>query len=178
MHVTSVDCESTKCHDASRRHYCAVLQANNSHRKLYFISYAQLEATIATILEPQGFIDRLSQYDFVSHLDSITSVRRSIVCHKGTGIKYELIMLPKPCREQEERFFMAQIDSLHKIKHNSLTMSCLDYFTDYKGIYVVMMYSEKLTLQDVVMKFPASGCPVKFVKKTLERMVKNVHSVH
>ncbi len=57
-------------------------------------------------------------------------------------------------------------------------MSCLDYFTDYKGMYVVMMYSEKLTLQDVVMKYPASGCPVKFVKKALERIVKNVHSIH
>ncbi len=141
MHVTSVDCESTKCHDQSRRHYCAVLQANNSHRKLYFISFAQLEATIATILEPQGFTDRASQYGFVSHLDSITAARRTIVFHKGTGIKYELIMLPKPCREQEERLFMAQINALQKLKHNSGVMSCLDYFTDYKGIYVVMMYS-------------------------------------
>ena len=141
MHITSADCESTKCLDASRRHYCAVLQADNSHRKLYFISFAQLEATIATILEPQGFTDRASQYEIVSHLDSITAAKRSIVCHKGTGIKYELIMLPKPCREKEERLFMAQIDALQKLKHNSQVMSCLDYFTDYKGIYVVMMYS-------------------------------------
>ncbi len=51
-------------------HFCCLIRTAESHRKLYFVTYKQMEQTIILILKAQNYSDRLAQYEFVQALPS------------------------------------------------------------------------------------------------------------
>lgn len=59
MHIVSIDSHDRKVLCKSRRHFGVTLVTQQGHRKLYFLSYAMLEAGIEYLLNAQGFGKRI-----------------------------------------------------------------------------------------------------------------------
>ena len=72
--------------------YCAFVDIAKSrvHLKLHFMSFEAMSSVMNSILEAQGFENRLAQYEHVSNLPNALLCSRSTVKHKLTGCEYEL----------------------------------------------------------------------------------------
>ena len=72
----------------SNRHHCLVLSAKKSHRKLYFLSFEQMQAGIDFLIcKGQGFASRADQYKVIRRCPDPIMDSKLFVGHRVTHDK-------------------------------------------------------------------------------------------
>ena len=104
LHIRTCDSLTKKASDATHLNYCAYLEIASSKNKLklHFMSFEAMSSIFESILNAQGFENRLAQYDHETNLPNALVCSRSVVRHRLTGKRYEL-----------KRFDMSDEANLH-----------------------------------------------------------------
>ena len=92
--VTSIDLPNKKLLCPSKRHYGLTLGSEAGIRKLYFLTYDQMQDGVRRILNAQNFQHRIRQYKDIRHLPDNQLGERKIVKHRLTGEKFVLKTVP------------------------------------------------------------------------------------
>ena len=72
----------------SNRHHCLILSSKEAHRKLYFLSFEQMQAGIDfLIFKGQGFASRANQYKVIGRCPDPIMDSKLLVRHRVTHDK-------------------------------------------------------------------------------------------
>ncbi len=150
--ITSIDSHERKCLCKSKRHFGALLTNDVGHRKLYFVSIEQMEIAINYILKAQKFSSRELQYKFVKQLEGGLVGRKSLVKHAVSGVAYELKAVSIGSHPSNLELFRNELTALQKLSQDKRVISVKDYWEDSKAIYMVLPYSKKDSLVELIQK--------------------------
>ena len=154
--ISSIDSPNGKFLCGSQRHYGLVLTTKQGNRKIYFLSYEQMQAGVDFLVcQGQQFASKAEQYKKVGSYPDQVMDDKSIVVHQ---ISHEqLIMKFVGHDETEPTKLQAQAGllALQKTSHWKETIDLVDHFMDSQGSSYIITEKPEYTLAEYIARVKA-----------------------
>ena len=153
--ISTLDTQSTKAICAKHKHFSATITEPQGCRKLYFMTYEQLEAATKYVSLVQAFESRAAAYEKIDKLPTRVVGQRYLVRHRKLGNTFCMKIFNKSGHPLNLALAKNEIHALQSLSLKKRVVPLVDLIEDEDTISVVTKHTKRSSLKDFVAKGPA-----------------------